>query len=121
MEFKKITLFFISVSLLSACNINEDMRAKSANKEDSYARTIAASNGCMGCHSVANKVVGPAWKKVAEHYKNSPDAKKLLVEKIKNGGKGNWNHETGGATMPAFDKKMTNEDITVVVDYILAL
>ena len=90
--FSLATVFFIS-----ACDINEDMRSLSANKGDSDARTIAASNGCMGCHAVSNKVVGPAWKRVSEHYKNTANAKELLIAKIKSGGNGNWKSATSRA------------------------
>ena len=115
-------LFILTTAfLITACDINEDMRSLSANKADSDARTIAASNGCMGCHAVSNKVVGPAWKRVAQHYKKTANAKDLLIAKIKSGGKGNWNHETGGESMPGFEGKINDKDIATIVDYILAL
>jgi len=107
--------------LFSACDINNDMRALSANKENSDARIIAADNGCMGCHSVANKIVGPAWKRVSQRYQNIPDARDLLIAKIKSGGKGNWDNETGGKIMPGFEGKMSETEIAILVDYILKL
>jgi len=124
MKIYKQALFSISILAaltLSACDINQDMRALSSNKEGSDARVIAASNGCMGCHAVSNKIIGPAWKKVAKYYKNIPDAKSLLITKIKTGGKGNWNNETGGETMPGYEGKMSEEEISEIVDYILSL
>lgn len=120
-NYKKALLLLATCTLFTACDINSDMRALSANKGDSNARTIAASNGCMGCHSVSNKVVGPAWKRVAQRYKNTPDARTLLIEKIKSGGKGNWDNETGGETMPSFEGKISDEDLSVLVEYILEL
>ncbi len=118
---KNKLLLIAACITLTACDINDNMRELSANKGDADARTIAANNGCMGCHAVANKVVGPAWKRVAQHYKNTDNAKELLVAKIKTGGKGNWDHETGGKTMPGFDGKISDKDITAIVEYILAL
>ena len=106
---------------VTGCDINEEMRAKSANQAGVEARVIAADNGCMGCHAVSNLIVGPAWQKVSHFYLDNPNAKNILVNKIKNGGKGTWNHETGGETMPGFEGKMSDEEIAIVVDYILSL
>ena len=110
-----------ATTILTACDINENMKSMSANKGDSDARTIAASNGCMGCHAVSNKIVGPAWKRVATRYKNTANAKEILIAKIKSGGKGNWDNETGGESMPSFDGKISKKDLVKIVDYILSL
>ncbi|MEJ2181013.1 MAG: cytochrome C-551, partial [Gammaproteobacteria bacterium] len=57
---------------------------------------LAKKSGCLACHSVDKKVVGPAWKDVAAKYKGDAGAKATLVEKVKKGGKGNWTKVTGG-------------------------
>jgi cytochrome c len=43
---------------------------------------LAKSKGCMACHSVAAKRVGPAYKDVAARYKGNAEAESMLVEKI---------------------------------------
>ena len=117
----KLFLIVLASLSIAACDMHPDMHALSSNKEGSAARVIAANNGCMGCHAVSNKIVGPAWKKVSQRYKNTENAKALLIAKIKSGGKGSWNNETKGKTMPGFEGRMTDEEISIVVDYILAL
>jgi len=121
----KLFLTLLASLSFTACDMNQNMHqnmhALSSNKEGSGARVIAASNGCMGCHAVSNKIIGPAWKKVSERYKDIPDAKIKLIAKIKSGGKGNWLRETKGKTMPGYEGKMSDEEITTIVDYILAL
>ena len=107
--------------LITACDTGDAMRESSKNNPTIHARVIAADNGCMGCHAVGVTVIGPAWKLVAKHYKNEPDSKALLINSIKKGGKGNWNNITGGQSMPAHEDRMSDEDIAIVVDYILAL
>ncbi|MGA7800434.1 MAG: c-type cytochrome [Gammaproteobacteria bacterium] len=51
---------------------------------------------CMSCHSVGQKVVGPAWSAVAQKYHNDPHALALLTDRIENGGSGTW----GSMPMP---------------------
>lgn len=43
---------------------------------------LARSKGCMGCHSIEAKKVGPAYKDVAARYKGNAEAESMLVEKI---------------------------------------
>jgi len=122
-KMKTIKLISIPAILImfSGCDINEDMRSLSSNQGAANARAIAANNGCMGCHAVSNLIVGPGWKKVSQFYLDNPNARNILINKIKAGGKGTWNHETGGESMPGYEGKMAEEDIAVVVDYILSL
>lgn len=56
----------------------------SANEE------LAKKNGCMGCHQVAKKVVGPAFADVAKKYKGDAKAAEHLENVITHGGKGVW-------------------------------
>lgn len=51
-------------------------------------------NGCMGCHSVDEKVVGPAFRDVGRRY--SADAAATLAEKVRRGTLGAW----GSVPMP---------------------
>ena len=65
--------------------------------------------------------MGPAWKDVATRYKNNAQAKSLLVNKVKTGGKGNWTDVTGGAAMPPYSPRVSDADITALVEFVLAL
>ena len=46
---------------------------------------LAKKDGCMTCHDVSTKKVGPAFKEVAAKYKGKADAEATLVAKIKEG------------------------------------
>ena len=46
---------------------------------------LAKSSGCMNCHSVDAKKVGPAFKDVAAKYKGKADAEAMLTAKISEG------------------------------------
>lgn len=82
---------------------------------------LAKKSGCLACHSVDKKVVGPAWAWVADKYKGQADAKAALVGKIKAGGKGNWTEYTMGAPMPPYSPRVPDADIEKMVDFVLAL
>ena len=82
---------------------------------------LAKASGCLACHSVDKKVVGPAWKDVAAKYKGDAGAKAALVEKVKKGGKGNWTEVTGGAPMPPYSPRVTDENIAKLIDFVLSL
>ncbi len=43
---------------------------------------LAKSSGCMTCHDVATKKMGPAFKDVAAKYKGKADAETKLVTKL---------------------------------------
>jgi len=82
---------------------------------------LAKKSGCLACHSVEKKIVGPGWKDVAAKYKGDAGAKDRLIAKVKKGGKGNWTKVTGGAPMPPYSPRVSDENIGKLVDFILTL
>jgi len=82
---------------------------------------LAKKSGCLACHSVEKKIVGPAWKDVAARYKGKAGAKADLIAKIKKGGKGNWTEVTKGAPMPPYSPRVSDENIAKMVDFVLGL
>jgi len=88
---------------------------------DEAALGLAKKSGCLACHSVEKKVVGPAWQDVSARYKGDEDAKALLVAKVKAGGKGNWTEVTGGVPMPPYSPRVADADIETLVDFVLSL
>jgi len=82
---------------------------------------LAKRSGCLACHSIEKKVVGPAFLDVAERYRSDATARDFLIKKVKTGGKGSWNDVTGGVPMPPYSPRVTHENITHLVDGILSL
>jgi len=78
---------------------------------------LAKKSGCLACHSVDKKIVGPAWKDVAAKYKGNAGAKGELLKKVKTGGKGNW----GPTPMPPYSPRVSDENIEKLVDFVLGL
>lgn len=82
---------------------------------------LAKKSGCLACHAVDKKVVGPAWQDVGKKYKGDAAAKATLIEKVKKGGKGNWTEVTGGVPMPPYSPRVADADIEKLVDFVLGL
>jgi cytochrome c len=82
---------------------------------------LAKKSGCLACHAVDKKVVGPAWQAVGDKYKGDAGAKAALVAKVKAGGKGNWTEVTGGVPMPPYSPRVPDADIESLVDFVLSL
>lgn len=77
----------------------------------------ARKAGCLSCHAVDRKVVGPSFRDVASKYKSVNGAEANLIKKIRKGGSGVW----GKMRMPANLGKMTKEEYKATVDWILSL
>lgn len=80
------------------------------------AEAMAQKSGCLACHAVQNKVVGPAYKDVAAKYKNDKGAEAKLVAKVKAGGSGVW----GPVPMPAHPQ-VKEDDVKTIVQWVLSL
>jgi len=78
---------------------------------------LAKKSGCLACHSIEKKIVGPAWKDVAAKYKGDASARDMLIGKVKKGGKGTW----GPAPMPPYSPRVSDANIEKLVDFILDL
>lgn len=78
---------------------------------------LAQKSGCMACHGVDKKIMGPAFKDVAAKYKGNKEAEAKLVAKVKAGGSGVW----GPMPMPANSPRISDADITTMVKWILTM
>jgi cytochrome c len=76
-------------------------------------KDLAAKSGCMACHAVDKKLVGPAYQEVAKKYKPADEAK--LVEKVIKGGSGVW----GPVPMPP-NAAVKPDDVKTLVKWVLA-
>ncbi len=93
----------------------------STDEHDEDRAALAEQSGCFDCHSVDEKVVGPAYRDVAARYRDDEGARATLIEKVKKGGKGNWTEVTDGVLMPPHWGRLTPEEIESLVDWVLSL
>ncbi len=77
---------------------------------------LAKASGCLACHSLDKKLIGPAYKDIADKYRGNKGAEADLVKKVKAGSKGVW----GDIPMPP-NAHVKDEDIKAIVQWILSL
>lgn len=76
---------------------------------------LAKSKNCVACHHPERKMIGPAYKAVAERYGKDDSAIKVLSEKIVKGGGGSW----GPSPMPP-QPTVSPEEAETLVKWILS-
>ncbi len=122
----------VDVGLLSGSLITIPVRVTAANSGDDIDRVktvviaaepvvgdldLARESGCLACHDIDNTFLGPSWRNIADEYKGTANAKAILIDKIKNGGRGNW----GDAPMPPYSPRVSDVNIEALADFILSL
>lgn len=76
---------------------------------------LATKSGCMACHGMKSKIVGPGYSEVLARYQGQPDAESRLIAKVKTGGRGVW----GSVPMPP-NAHIKDDDLKTLVRWILA-
>ena len=102
---KKIAMAVAAVSVLGLSGV-----ASADEMQD-----LATAKGCLGCHSVDAKIVGPAYKDVAAKYKGDASAEDKLAKKVVDGGVGVW----GDVPMPP-NASVTPEEAKKLVHWVLS-
>jgi cytochrome c len=77
---------------------------------------LAKNSGCLNCHNVDTKLVGPSLKDIAAKYADQADASAYLADKIVKGSNGVW----GPIPMPP-NAAVSAENAKVLADFILTL
>ncbi|MFZ3088691.1 MAG: c-type cytochrome [Methylotenera sp.] len=104
--------------LLTIAAAGSMLVAAQVNAADAAAaQALAQKSGCLACHSVDKKILGPAYKDVAAKYKGDKTAEAKLIAKVKAGGSGTW----GPMPMPANSPQVKDADIKTIVEWVLSL
>jgi cytochrome c len=74
---------------------------------------LATAKGCMSCHAVDTRMVGPAYREVAKKYAGDKTAEDKLVQKVVRGGSGVW------GAMPMPGGMATEAEAKILVKWIL--
>jgi cytochrome c551/c552 len=80
------------------------------------AADLARRKGCLTCHGVDKRIVGPAFRDVAARYKGQAGIEAKLAEKLRRGGGGNW----GPLAMPP-NPDLAEADAAALVKWVLGL
>jgi cytochrome c len=99
-----------------AAPVVTDTAKPDAMLSEADALALAKKNGCLVCHAIDKKVVGPAWKDVAAKYRGDAGAEARMMEKIAKGGSGVW----GRIAMPP-NPKLSEADRQALAKFVLSL
>src|SRR5206468_6234236 len=75
---------------------------------------LARDSGCLACHAVDKRVVGPAYRDVANKYRGDKKAEDDLVQKVLKGSSGVW----GDVPMPP--NPVSEADARSLVKWVLS-
>lgn len=92
-----------------------DQKAVPAPVQPESVETLATKFGCLSCHNVNVKIVGPAYKDIAAKYRNDPAALDRISRQIHDGGSGKW----GPVGMPPFPM-LTDAEVKMLGDWIMS-
>ena len=99
--------------LLARAAADASLKDSAAGERDAAA--LARETGCLACHALDGKLVGPGLREIAQRYKDKPDALALLTDRVRAGGQGVW----GPIPMPA-QPQLSESDAQGLVRWILA-
>ncbi len=94
---------------LSACS------DRTASTQALTPQDLVRKNGCMACHGMVHKQVGPGFAQVAERYRDDAEAPTRLVGKILHGSVGTW----GRVIMPQ-QSLVTEADAQLLARWVLS-
>jgi cytochrome c len=104
---KKIRLIAVTASLVMAGTLSSIQYATADE-------AMAQKKGCLACHGIDKKIVGPSFKDIAAKYKADEAAVSTLAEKVIKGGSGNW----GSIPMPP-NSTLSAEEAESLVTWVL--
>jgi cytochrome c551/c552 len=111
----KLLGIYLAATYGDASGVSAEDRALTLTAGTSSAEGLLNSNGCLGCHSIKDKVVGPAYRDVAAKYESDADALSKVEASIHGGGSGKW----GQVPMPPFGT-LSAEQLKTLAEFVLA-
>jgi len=79
-------------------------------------KDLISKSGCLACHKLEDKLVGPAYTAIAAKYPHDQNSVNTLTEKVISGGSGVW-----GPVPMAPHPNISKDDANKMIKYILTL
>ena len=79
------------------------------------AQALARERGCLACHGMLRKQVGPGFAQIAGRYRSDASAPSRLAGKIQGGSVGSW----GRVIMPR-QPRVTDEEAKALAAWVLS-
>jgi cytochrome c len=87
-----------------------------ADDGSSNPEELMEKSGCISCHRIDEKLIGPSFKQVAARYPHSEQTTDRLINAVRNGSEGVW----GDVPMPpSTEQKLSDHDLRRIVDWLL--
>jgi cytochrome c len=104
MKHQAVSLMLLTMGLSSAWAQN-----------DKDVKELLKASGCMTCHAIDEKVVGPAFQAIATKYAGQADVADTLAQSVRNGSRGKW----GRIPMPPH-ASLAAEDLKTMTTWVMA-
>lgn len=121
---KKYFVTIVMMTLIAACN--NDVKKEpatetpvadlSANPDYQKGLALIIKSDCLTCHKISEKLVGPAYRDVANKYTATDANISMLADKVMKGGTGVW-----GQIPMVPHPAITKADAEQMVKYVLLL
>lgn len=82
--------------------------------EGNPVQKLLSANGCIACHAVDRRLVGPGFREIAQRYRNDSGAVDRLARKIREGGSGAW----GPTPMPPHPQ-LDNATLALIAGWVM--
>lgn len=79
-------------------------------------KSLVEGADCLACHTINEKMIGPAYQDVAAKYQNTPENIDMLADKIIQGSSGVW-----GDVPMAPHNGLSKESAKLMATYVLSL
>ncbi|RYZ27185.1 MAG: c-type cytochrome [Chitinophagaceae bacterium] len=123
---KNIVFLCFVTALVWSCGNGENKPTEGENKTTQTDPTkhrdykkgfdLVAKSDCFTCHSMNDKVVGPAYAEVAKKYAGQTEMVDTLAQRIINGSIGHW-----GQVQMTAHPNLSLEDARAMVKYVMTL
>jgi cytochrome c len=102
---KQLIMFSVAVIVLSAfVRLPQNQPAITAPEIPAAVNALLTKNGCVACHTIDHKLVGPSWQDIAaKKY-----SKKRILELVAKPEPGNWPGYPPMAPLPTAPKEDLN-------------
>jgi cytochrome c len=106
----------VVLNYIPKVNTEPQMGHQSLTSTFSLGKNLIAGSDCKACHQLDAKSVGPAFKEVANRYRDDKTATSKLANKIITGGGGVWGEHAMSA-----HPQLSREEAMEMVKYILSV
>ena len=104
--------WWTSVACLLVAGLSSPARAQPEPTE------LIDRQHCMFCHTIDSPFLAPSFRQIADRYRDKPNARVMLEQKLRSGGKAHW----GDMAMPLPEERggpLSPQDAHTLIDWVL--